>query len=141
MKGKLLVALLGSFAASVAMADVSGVLTVDIQGPGGHSNGAYGNTNAVHAAARAIMEIEKAIPSQKQCVISGFNGGNSVNSIAADGHFKVSLMAKDDKELATLKQKVQEAVNKGVEAENAFRSVKPGDLTGGVPAQVRYTIK
>ena len=35
MKGKLIVALLGSFAASVAMADVSSVLTVDIQGPGG----------------------------------------------------------------------------------------------------------
>ena len=30
MKGKLIVALLGSFAASVAMADVSSVLTVDI---------------------------------------------------------------------------------------------------------------
>ncbi len=141
MKGKLLVALLGSFAASVAMADVSGVLTVDIQGPGGHSNGAYGNTNAVHAAARAIMEIEKVIPSQKQCVISGFNGGNSVNSIAADGHFKVSLKAKDDKELAALKQKVQQAVKKGVDSENAFRGVKPGDLTGGVPAEVRFTIK
>ena len=132
MKGKLLVALLGSFAASVAMADVSGVLTVDIQGPGGHSNGAYGNTNAVHAAARAIMEIEKVIPSQKQCVISGFNGGNS---------FKVSLKAKDDKELAALKQKVQQAVKKGVDSENAFRGVKPGDLTGGVPAEVRFTIK
>ena len=141
MKGKLLVALLGSFAASVAMADVSTVMSVDIQGPGGHSNGAYGNTNAVHAAARAIMEIEKAIPSQKQCVVSNFNGGNSVNSIAADGHFKVSLNAKDDKEMAGLKQKVEAAVKNGVDAENAFRSAKPGDLTGGVPAQVRFTIK
>ena len=129
MKGKLLVALLGSFAASVAMADVSGVMTVDIQGPGGHSNGAYGNTNAVHAAARAIMEIEKAIPSQAQCVVSNFTGGVSVNAIAADGHFKA------------LKQKVTDAVKKGVDAENAFRSVKPGQLTGGVPAEVRFTIK
>ena len=127
MKGKLLVALLGSFAASVAMADVSGVMTVDIQGPGGHSNGAYGNTNAVHAAARAIMEIEKAIPSQAQCVVSNFTGGVSVNAIAADGHFKVALKAKDEKEMA--------------DAENAFRGVKPGQLTGGVPADVRFTIK
>lgn len=141
MKGKLIVALLGSFAASVAMADVSSVLAVDIQGPGGHSNGAYGNTNAVHAGARAIMEIEKAIPSQKQCVVSGFSGGVSVNAIAADGHFKVSLNAKDEKEMAQLKQKVEAAVKKGVDAENAFRSVKPGQLTGGVPAEVRYTIK
>ena len=141
MKGKLVIALLGSLVASVAMAEVTGVMTVDILGPGGHSNGAYGNTNAVHAAARAIMEIEKAIPSQKQCVVSGFSGGNSVNSIAADGHFKVSLKATDDKELSTLKQKVQAAVKKGVEAENAFRGVKAGDLTRGVPAEVRYSIK
>ena len=106
MKGKLIVALLGSFAASVAMADVSGVLTVDIQGPGGHSNGAYGNTNAVHAASRAILEIEKAIPSQKQCMITDFNGGVSVNAIAANSEFKVTLNAKDDKELAALKAKM-----------------------------------
>ncbi len=141
MKGKLLVALLGSFAASVAMADVSGVMTVDIQGPGGHSSGAYGNTNAVHAAARAIMEIEKAIPSQAQCVVSNFTGGVSVNAIAADGHFKVALKAKDEKEMAALKQKVTDAVKKGVDAENAFRSVKPGQLTGGVPSEVRFAIK
>ena len=37
MKGKLLVALLGSFAASVAMADVSTVMSVDIQGPSGNT--------------------------------------------------------------------------------------------------------
>ena len=141
MKGKLLVAWLGSLAASVARADVSSVLRVDIQGPGGHSNGAYGNTKAVHAGARAIMEIEKAIPSQKQCVVSGFHGGVSVNAIAADGPFKGSLNAKDEKEMAALKQKVEAAVKKGVDAENAFRGVKPGALTGGVPAEVRYTIK
>ena len=64
-----------------------------------------------------------------------------MNAIAADGHFKVSLNAKDEKEMAALKQKVEAAVKKGVDAENAFRGVKPGALTGGVPAEVRYTIK
>ena len=141
MKAKLLVALLGSLAAGVAMAEVSSVLTVDIAGPGGHSNGAYGRTNAVHASARAIMEIEKAIPSQKQCVVSALNGGNSVNSIAQDGHFKVSLKAKDAKEMEALKKKEDAAVAAGVKAENDFRGVKEGDMTGGVPAHVRYTIK
>lgn len=142
MKAKLLVALLGSFIAGVAMADVSSVLTVDLQGPGGHSNGSYGNTNAVHASARAIMEIEKAIPSQKQCMITDFNGGVSVNAIAADGHLKVTLNAKDDKEMADLKAKVEKAVAAGVKAENDFRNAKPGELTsGGVPAAVSYTIK
>ena len=141
MKAKLLVALLGSMAAGLAMADVSGVMTVQLQGPGGHSNSSYGNTNAVHAASRAILEIEKAIPSQKQCMITDFNGGVSVNAIAANSEFKVTLNAKDDKELAALKAKVEEAVKKGVQAENDFRGAKPGKLTNGVPSEVRITIK
>ena len=33
------------------------------------------------------------------------------------------------------------AVAAGVKAENDFRSVKKGDMTGGVPAQITYTIK
>ncbi|EJX08187.1 hypothetical protein EVA_03701, partial [gut metagenome] len=33
-------------------------LDVSIEGPGGHSNGNYGNVNALHAAARSIMAIE-----------------------------------------------------------------------------------
>lgn len=140
MKAKVLVALLGSLVAGVAMADVSAVLTVDLLGPGGHSNGAYGRTNAVHAASRAILEIEKSIPSSKQCVVSNFNGGNSVNSIASDGHFTVSLKAKNAKALNALKEKVQNAVQKGVDAENQFRGVKPGDLTGGVPAAISFQI-
>ena len=124
MKAKLLVALLGSMAAVLAMADVCGV-----------------NTNAVHAASRAILEIEKAIPSQKQCMITDFNGGVSVNAIAANSEFKVTLNAKDDKELAALKAKVEEAVKKGVQAENDFRGANPGKLTIGVPSEVRSTIK
>lgn len=141
MKAKVLVALLGSLAASVAMADVGAVLTVDLAGPGGHSNGHYGRTNAVHAAARAILEIEKAIPSSRECVISNFSGGNSVNSIASDGHFTVSLKAKNAKALDALKAKVQVAIQKGVDAENQFRGVKLGDLTGGVPAAISFQVR
>lgn len=141
MKANVLIALLGSLVAGVAMADVSAVLTVDLMGPGGHSNGAYGRTNAVHAASRAILEIEKAIPSSKECVIANFNGGNSVNSIASNGQFTVSLTAKNEKALEALKIKVQKAVEKGVKAENQFRGVKPGDLTGGVPAEISYKIR
>ena len=48
-------------AASAACAMAAGqTLAVSIIGPGGHSNANYGNVNAVHAAARSIMLIEKA---------------------------------------------------------------------------------
>lgn len=77
-------------AASAACAMAAGqTLAVSIIGPGGHSNGNYGNVNAVHAAARSIMLIEKAVP---DAVVSDIQGGNSVNSIAASADFIVTIM-------------------------------------------------
>ncbi|WP_297607557.1 peptidase dimerization domain-containing protein [uncultured Sutterella sp.] len=114
-------------------------LEVSLRGPGGHSNGNYGNTNAVHAAARSVMEIEKAVP---DAVIANLNGGSTVNAIAASASFEVTLTAKDEKTLEAMKDKVVEAVKKGTDAENAFRGVKPGDKTSiGAPAAVRYEIR
>lgn len=110
-------------------------LTVDIVGPGGHSNGNYGRTNAVHAAARAALAVEKAVP---DAVITDVRGGVSVNAIAGDASFKVVLPKGDVK---TLTKKISEAVKAGCDAENAFRDVKAGDLTNGVPAEVRCTVK
>lgn len=110
-------------------------LEVSLRGPGGHSNG----TNAVHAAARSVMEIEKALP---DAVIANLNGGSTVNAIAASASFEVTLTAKDEKALEAMKDKVVEAVKKGTDAENAFRGVKPGDKTSiGAPAAVRYEIR
>ena len=81
-------ALLLSLAAAGAMAGSQSV-SVSIIGPGGHSNGDYGNVNAVHAAARSIMLIEKAVP---DAVVSDIQGGNSVHSIAASADFIVTIM-------------------------------------------------
>lgn len=53
---KLLAALVCAFAASAVSA---ATYEVFITGPGGHSNGSYGNTNAVHAGSRAVLELEK----------------------------------------------------------------------------------
>ncbi len=85
------------FIASLAAVVLSGVaaaalaapqtLAVTILGPGGHSNGDYGNTNALHAGARAVLLIEKAVPT---AMISDMKGGVSVNAIAADCHFLVT---------------------------------------------------
>ena len=80
-------ALIIAAAAAGAMA-ADQTLAVFILGPGGHSNGNYGNVNAVHAAARSIMLIEKAAP---DAVVSDIQGGNSVNSIAASADFVVTI--------------------------------------------------
>ena len=127
-------ALLLSLAAAGAMAGSQSV-AVSIVGPGGHSNGDYGNVNTVHAAARSIMLIEKSVP---DAVVTAVTGGNSVNSIAAYANFRVLLEGDD----AALKaDKVKAAVEEGCKAENAFRGVKTGEVRDGLAADIRWTIK
>ena len=129
-------ALLLSLAAAGAMAGSQSV-SVSIIGPGGHSNGDYGNVNAVHAAARSIMLIEKAVP---DAVVSDIQGGNSVNSIAASADFIVTIMG-DEASLKAKADKVKAAVEEGCKAENAFRGVKTGEVRDGLAADIRWTIK
>ena len=129
-------ALLLSLAAAGAMAGSQSV-SVSIIGPGGHSNGNYGNVNAVHAAARSIMLIEKAVP---DAVVSDIQGGNSVNSIAASADFIVTIMG-DEASLKAQADKVKAAVEEGCKAENAFRGVKTGEVRDGLAADIRWTIK
>jgi metal-dependent amidase/aminoacylase/carboxypeptidase family protein len=128
-------ALAGLFAAPMALAQEGAALTVSFQGPGGHSNGNYGRTSAVHAAARAITRMAETMDASSYAV-SGFEGGNSVNSIASDARFTVQLKGDATAGRAALTA----AVDAGVKAENDFRGVKPGDETGGVPAAISYTI-
>lgn len=129
-------ALLLSLAAAGAMAGSQSV-SVSIIGPGGHSNGDYGNVNAVHAAARSIMLIEKAVP---DAVVSDIQGGNSVNSIAASADFIVTITG-DEASLKAQADKVKAAVEEGCKAENAFRGVKTGEVRNGVASDIRWSVK
>ena len=116
-------------------------IVAQFQGPGGHSSGNYGRTSALHAAARAMMELQKAGLPAGSYSVSELTGGNSVNSIASDGKFVVKLNAASGVSAADLLAKVTAAAKTGAETENAFRNVKPGDLTAGAPADIRYTVK
>lgn len=129
-----------SLGALPAQAQQTGSLLVEFQGPGGHSNGAYGRTSAVHAAARTLSRLKGAGLPAGAYRVSGLNGGNSVNSIASDARYTVALTAADTAAWQAMAAQVDAAVKAGVDAENAFRGVKAGDLAGGVPATIRYTI-
>lgn len=109
--------------------------TVTIEGPGGHSNGDYGNVNAVHAGARAVTALGQALP---DALIASMKGGATVNAIAADCTFTVTVA--DDK-AAAAKPVIEKTVSEAIAAENAFRGVKKGDLVRGAPAEVRATVK
>ncbi|MBS5226125.1 peptidase dimerization domain-containing protein [Parasutterella excrementihominis] len=131
---KLLAALVCAFAASAVSA---ATYEVFITGPGGHSNGSYGNTNAVHAGSRAVLELEKALPC---AVITDFKGGATVNAIAGDAAFKVNTAMCKTPEVDN-KALIEKAIKAGVDKENAFRGVKAGDLVKGFPAEIQFKIK
>src|ERR1051325_992883 len=79
-------------AGTVAFAQQSGAVRLEFQGPGGHSYGAYGRVSALHAAARAVLLIQKALPPGSY-QITNLTGGNSVNAIASDGLIELKLTA------------------------------------------------
>jgi metal-dependent amidase/aminoacylase/carboxypeptidase family protein len=114
-------------------------LRIEFQGPGGHSSGAYGRVSALHAAARAVILIQKALPAGSY-QITNLTGGNSVNSIASDGLVELKLTAANAAAYKALVAAVTKAAAEGAAAENAFRNVKPGDLTSGAPATVRSIV-
>lgn len=123
-----------------AFAQQTGGLKIEFQGPGGHSSGAYGRVSALHAAARAVILIQQALPSGSY-QITNLTGGNSVNSIASDGLIEMKLTAANAAAYEKLVAAVTKAAADGAAAENAFRGVKPGDLTQGAPATVRSFVK
>ena len=122
-----------------ALAQQSGGLRVEFQGPGGHSSGAYGRVSALHAAARAVLLIQQALPAGSY-QITNLTGGNSVNSIASDGLIEMKLTAANAAAYQKLVAAVTNAAAEGAAAENAFRGVKAGDLTAGAPAAVRSAV-
>ena len=126
-------------AGTSVFAQQSGGLRVEFQGPGGHSSGAYGRVSALHAAARAVILIQKALPAGSY-QITNLTGGNSVNSIASDGLVELKLTAPNAAAYKELVAAVTKAAAEGAAAENAFRGVKTGDLTSGAPATVRSIV-
>jgi metal-dependent amidase/aminoacylase/carboxypeptidase family protein len=126
-------------AGTPAFAQQSGNLRIEFQGPGGHSYGAYGRVSALHAAARAVLLIQKALPAGSY-QITNLTGGNSVNAIASDGLIELKLTAGNAAAYKALVTAVTKAAAEGAAAENAFRGVKAGDLTSGAPATVRSSV-
>jgi metal-dependent amidase/aminoacylase/carboxypeptidase family protein len=126
-------------AGTPAFAQPSGNLRIEFQGPGGHSYGAYGRVSALHAAARAVLLIQKALPAGSY-QITNLTGGNSVNAIASDGIIELKLTAGNAAAYKALVTAVTKAAAEGAAAENAFRGVKAGDLTSGAPATVRSSV-
>jgi acetylornithine deacetylase/succinyl-diaminopimelate desuccinylase-like protein len=89
-------------------------------GPGGHSYGAFGMTNPIHALGRLIASIsEFQTPDYPKTTFSvgRIGGGTSVNSIAHEAWFEVDMRSSDKDALETLHAKFRAAADQALREE------------------------
>ena len=95
---------------------------VTFKGPGGHSYGAFGMVNPIHALGRAMAAIgDFQVPSEPKTTfnVGRIGGGTSVNSIPFDAWMEVDMRSADAASLQSLDAKFHKAVDDAVAAENA----------------------
>lgn len=95
---------------------------VQYQGPGGHSYGAFGMANPIHAMGRAIAKIsEFQVPKAPRTTfnVGIVSGGTSVNTISPLGAMEVDMRSESPVELAKLDAKLKSALAEALREENA----------------------
>jgi len=95
---------------------------VTFSGPGGHSYGAFGIANPVHALGRAIAAFADVRPPNDPRTtfsVGRVGGGTSVNAIAADAWMEVDMRSADASALRALDVRFHDAVDRALAAENA----------------------
>jgi acetylornithine deacetylase/succinyl-diaminopimelate desuccinylase-like protein len=95
---------------------------VTYQGPGGHSYGAFGMPNPIHALGRAIASIaDIQVPTTPKATfnVGLIEGGTSVNTISPSGAMDVDLRSESKQALVDLDAKFHAAVRNALAAENA----------------------
>ena len=95
---------------------------VTYKGPGGHSYGAFGMPNPIHALGRAIAGIsDLQVPTTPKVTfnVGIIQGGTSVNTISPSGSMDVDMRSESARALADLDAKFQMVVKNALAAENA----------------------
>ena len=95
---------------------------VTFKGPGGHSYGAFGLSNPMHALGRAVSTIAQfEVPENPKTTfnVGRIGGGTSVNAIPFDAWFEVDMRSASPSALQALDQKFHRAVDDAVKAEDA----------------------
>lgn len=92
------------------------------KGKGGHSFGAFGNANPVHAMGRAIAKIaDIQVPDHPKTTfnVGRIGGGTSVNSIAFESWAEVDMRSSDPRSLTSVDEKFKSAAQQALNEENA----------------------
>lgn len=112
----------GAGADIVSRAVGSNRYNVHFLSPGGHSYGAFGMPNPIHAMGRAIATISDIqVPRSPKATfnVGIVSGGTSVNSIAMEAVMDVDMRSESAEELAKLDVQVRKAISDAVAAEKA----------------------
>lgn len=103
---------------------------VSYKGPGGHSFGAFGMANPIHALGRAIAKFaELEVPAEPKTTFSVgmIEGGTSVNSIAHTATMSVDMRSADRGELDALDARFQQLLAEAL-AEEKQRWTRDAEL-------------
>ena len=95
---------------------------VTYKGPGGHSYGAFGIPNPIHAMGRAIATIsEIQVPSDPKTTfnVGVVSGGTSINSISASATMEIDMRSEENGPLNAVNDAIQRAVADALAGENA----------------------
>ena len=104
---------------------------VTYKGPGGHSYGAFGLANPIHALGRAIAKIsELRVPAEPKTTfnVGRVGGGTSVNSIPFEAWLELDLRSADKAALTALDAAALKAFEQAL-AEDNDRWGQRGQLT------------
>jgi tripeptide aminopeptidase len=95
---------------------------VTFKGPGGHSYGAFGMVNPIHALGRAMSRLaDFEVPREPKTTfnVGRIGGGTSVNSIPFEAWAEVDMRSVDPAALKSLDAKFHQAMDDAVADENA----------------------
>ena len=94
---------------------------VTFKGPGGHSYGAFGMANPIHAMGRAIAKIadfEVPINPKTTFNVGRVGGGTSINAIPFEAWMEVDMRSADVASLNALDKRFNAAIRAAVDEEN-----------------------
>jgi acetylornithine deacetylase/succinyl-diaminopimelate desuccinylase-like protein len=95
---------------------------VTLKGPGGHSFGAFGMVNPIHALGRAMARIaDFEVPTEPKTTfnVGRIGGGTSVNAIPYEAWMEVDMRSSDQASLKSVDAKFHKAVDDALADENA----------------------
>jgi tripeptide aminopeptidase len=94
---------------------------VTYKGPGGHSYGAFGIPNPIHALGRAMAQIaDIQVPASPKTTfnVGVISGGTSVNSIPFEGSMEIDMRSETAEALDAVDTQVKGTLTSALDAEN-----------------------